>query len=63
MKRIGVLYGMETTFPPALVDEINGRGVPGVTAEHLKVGAVKMAEFSGYDVTESRRTSISIALI
>jgi len=53
-KRIGVLYGMENTFPPALVDEINRRAVPGVTAEHLQVGAVKMAVPSGYDVIVDR---------
>ena len=44
MARIGVLYGMEESFPPALVDHINARGVNGVTAEHLKVGGVQMAE-------------------
>jgi hypothetical protein len=53
-KKIGVLYGMENTFPPALVDEINRRAVPGVVAEHLKVGAVKMAVPSGYDVIVDR---------
>jgi glutathione synthase/RimK-type ligase-like ATP-grasp enzyme len=53
-KRIGVLYGMENTFPPALVDEINRRATPGVVAEHLKVGAVKMAVPSGYDVIVDR---------
>jgi glutathione synthase/RimK-type ligase-like ATP-grasp enzyme len=45
---------METTFPPALVDEINRRAVPGVVAEHLKVGGVKMADPSGYDVIIDR---------
>ena len=54
MARIGVLYGMEESFPPALVDHINARGVSGVTAEHLKVGGVQMAEPSGYDVIVDR---------
>jgi len=54
MSRIGVLYGMEESFPPALVDRINGMGVAGVTAEHLKVGGVRMAEPSGYDVIIDR---------
>ena len=53
-KKIGVLYGMENTFPPALVDEINRRAVPGIVAEHLKVGAVKMAVPSGYGVIVDR---------
>lgn len=54
MNRIGVLYGMENTFPPALVDRINARRVDGVVAEHLKVGGVKMAAPSGYKVIVDR---------
>lgn len=54
MQRIGVLYGMEETFPPALVDKINSMNVEGVVAEHLKVGAVKMADPSGYSVIIDR---------
>ncbi len=54
MAKIGVLYGMEESFPPALVDHINARGVGGVAAEHLKVGGVEMAEPSGYDVIVDR---------
>src|ERR1017187_5658439 len=41
MARIAVLYGMEESFPPALVDHINARAIGGVTAEHLKVGGVE----------------------
>jgi len=54
MARIGVLYGMEESFPPALVDRINSMGIEGVRAEHLKVGGVRMAEASGYDVIIDR---------
>jgi hypothetical protein len=54
MSKIGILYGMEESFPPALVDHINARGIPGVTAEHLKVGGVRMALPSGYDVIIDR---------
>ncbi len=54
MARIGILYGMEETFPPALVDCINAIGGPGVTGEHLKVGGVRMAMPSGYDVIIDR---------
>ncbi|MDZ4800595.1 MAG: hypothetical protein SGI92_20755 [Bryobacteraceae bacterium] len=53
-KRIGVLYGMEDSFPPALVNRINEKAVPGVRAEHLKTGGVVMAEPSGYDVIVDR---------
>ena len=44
MTKIGVLYGMEETFPPALVERINAMGVTGVMAEHLRVGGVGMAD-------------------
>jgi glutathione synthase/RimK-type ligase-like ATP-grasp enzyme len=54
MTKIGVLYGMEETFPPALVDRINQAAAAGVTAEHLRVGAVNMAEPSGYGVIVDR---------
>ena len=54
MGRIGVLYGMEESFPPALVDRINEMNVAGVTAEHLKVGGARMAEPCGYDVIIDR---------
>ncbi len=54
MKKIGVLYGMEETFPPALVDRINSMDVDGVTAEHLKTGGVEMANPSGYAVIVDR---------
>ena len=54
MARIGILYGMEESFPPALVDRINTIGGPGVRAEHLKVDGVRMAEPSGYDVIIDR---------
>src|SRR5271170_198931 len=54
MKKIGVLFGMENTFPPALVEKINGMKVDGVTAESVKVGGVKMADPSGYAVIVDR---------
>ena len=54
MKKIGILFGMENTFPPAVVEKINAKKVEGVTAEFIKVGAVKMAELSPYRVIIDR---------
>jgi hypothetical protein len=51
---IGVLYGMENSFPPALVDHINAMGVDGVSADHLKTGGVVMAAPVGYDLIIDR---------
>jgi glutathione synthase/RimK-type ligase-like ATP-grasp enzyme len=54
MVKIGVLYGMEESFPPALVDRINAKRVNGIIAEHLKTGGVEMAMPSGYGVIIDR---------
>jgi hypothetical protein len=45
---------MENTFPPAIVERINQIGAPDVVAEFVKVGGVRMAEPSGYDVIVDR---------
>jgi hypothetical protein len=45
--KIGILVGMENTFPPALIEKINGMNA-GVTAEYIKVGGVKMGEPTPY---------------
>ncbi len=54
MKRAGIIYGMENGFPGALVDEINARKGSGVAADHIRIGGVKMARTSGYDVIVDR---------
>jgi hypothetical protein len=54
MKKIGILFGMENTFPGALVERINAMAVSGVSAEFVHTGAVRMAEPCGYDVVVDR---------
>jgi hypothetical protein len=54
MHRIGVLFGMEETFPPALVDRINSFGHPEITAEAVRIGAVRMDEPFRYRVIVDR---------
>ncbi len=54
MKKIGVLFGMENTFPGALVETINSMDIRGVQAEFVHVGGVEMASPSGYDVIVDR---------
>jgi len=44
VKKIGIIFGMETTFPPALVDKINAMNEPDIQAELATVGEVRMAE-------------------
>jgi hypothetical protein len=54
MKKIGVLFGMENTFPGALVERINSMEIDGVRAEFVKVGGVEMGKPSGYAVIVDR---------
>jgi hypothetical protein len=54
MKTIGILFGMENTFPGALVDRINSFDIPEVKAEFVQLGGVKMAEPSRYAVIVDR---------
>ena len=54
MRKVGIIYGMENTFPGALVDRINSMHVADVVAEHIKVGGVGMAMPSGYRVIVDR---------
>jgi hypothetical protein len=54
VKKIGVLFGMENTFPSALVDKINSMEVEGIHAEFVHLGGVIMAAPSGYTVIVDR---------
>ena len=51
--KIGILVGMENTFPPALIEKINSMDA-GVTAEYIKIGGVKMGEATEYKVIFDR---------
>ena len=54
MKKIGILFGKENTFPPAVVERINSMKVEGVTAEFVKIGGIKMADPCEYRVIIDR---------
>ena len=54
VKKIGVLFGMENTFPGALVTRINSMNVPNIRAEFAQVGGVHMAEPCPYTVIVDR---------
>lgn len=42
MKKIGVLFGMENSFPGALVERINSLRIDGIVAEFVETGAVHL---------------------
>ncbi|CAG5016456.1 hypothetical protein DYBT9275_05558 [Dyadobacter sp. CECT 9275] len=54
MKKIGILYGMENTFPQALVERVNSKGVEGIVAEAVKIDRVIQAEPTEYAVIIDR---------
>jgi glutathione synthase/RimK-type ligase-like ATP-grasp enzyme len=54
LKKIGIIFGMENTFPAALVETINSQRLPGIEAEFVRVGEVRMAEPSPYAVIIDR---------
>src|SRR5271156_7194462 len=54
MKKIGILFGMESTFPPAVVEKIKAMKVDDVTAEFVSIGGIRMDEPKKYDVIIDR---------
>ena len=54
MKKIGVLFGMENSFPGALVERINSLNVDGITAEFVETGAVHLDKAPPYSVIVDR---------
>ena len=54
MKKIGILFGMEDTFPAAFVERINSKKEQGIVAEAVKIDKVIQNESLGYDVIIDR---------
>jgi len=54
MKKIGILFGQERSFPPALIDRINSKEVDGITAEAVSIDKVVQAAPTGYSVIIDR---------
>ena len=54
MKKIGILFGQETTFPPAFIERVNLKNIKGITAEYVKIDKVVQGEANGYDVIIDR---------
>jgi glutathione synthase/RimK-type ligase-like ATP-grasp enzyme len=54
MKKIGVLFGQERSFPTALVEKVNSKGIDGILAEPVKIDKVMQGEPSDYAVIIDR---------
>jgi len=54
MKKIGILFGMETSFPPAFVNRVNHKNIEGISAEPVSIDKVMQAQPSEYAVIIDR---------
>lgn len=54
MKKIGILYGKENTFPHAFVERVNSKKVKGITAEFVKIDKVVQGTADDYAVIIDR---------
>ena len=53
-KRIGLIFGMEDTFPWALIEAINARGGDRVEATAVEISYIKDDGVFGYDLVLDR---------
>jgi hypothetical protein len=54
MKKIGILFGMENTFPHAFVDRVNSKQINGIKAEFVSIDKVVQAAPTEYAVIIDR---------
>lgn len=54
MKKIGILFGKENSFPPALIARINAKNVDGIVAEAVRIDKVVQAAPTDYAVIIDR---------
>lgn len=54
MKKIGILFGQENTFPQAFVERVNEKNEDGIIAEFVSIDKVEQGVSCGYDVIIDR---------
>jgi glutathione synthase/RimK-type ligase-like ATP-grasp enzyme len=54
MKKIGILFGMENTFPQAFIDRVNSKGEKDIIAEAVYIDKVVQADPTEYAVIIDR---------
>lgn len=54
MKKIGILYGRERSFPNAFVERVNAKGVDGIMAEPVRIEKVAQGQSDEYAVIIDR---------
>ena len=54
MKKIGILFGKERSFPMAFIERVNSKGIEGIMAEPVRIDKVMQGEDAGYAVIIDR---------
>ena len=54
MKKIGILFGKERSFPEAFIERVNSKNIKNVMAEPVHIDKVMQGESSGYAVIIDR---------
>ncbi|MDP4821308.1 MAG: hypothetical protein NWR67_09890, partial [Saprospiraceae bacterium] len=54
MKKIGILFGQERSFPQAFIEKINSKNLDDIRAEPVVISKVKQAEAPDYAVIVDR---------
>ncbi|ULQ53501.1 ATP-grasp domain-containing protein [Flavihumibacter fluvii] len=54
MKKIGILFGQERSFPMAFIERINSKNIEGITAEPVRIDKVMQGEATEYAVIVDR---------
>ena len=54
MKKIGIMFGKERSFPDAFIERVNQKKIDGISAEPVHIDKVMQGENSGYAVIIDR---------
>src|SRR3954470_19921254 len=54
MKKIGIMFGQERSFPMAFIERVNSKGIDGILAEPVRIDKVMQGEPLGYSVIIDR---------
>jgi glutathione synthase/RimK-type ligase-like ATP-grasp enzyme len=54
MKKIGILFGQERSFPMAIIERINSKGIENIVAEPVRIDKAMQGEPTGYAVIFDR---------
>ena len=58
MKKIGILFGQENTFPWACIERINEKKIPGIVAEAVSIDKVIQGSPTEYAVIIDRISQV-----